>query len=173
MRSARGFTLIEVLVVLAIAAALTSLVVLRLGTLQGPDDPKRFLERVAARITHQCEQSLFQSRPRGLRFSEQGYDAWAGSSDGWQPLAQQGPDQPQSIPQSLELALELGGYPVELAAVDRDADRDDFESVAPQVICHPLGELTPFRLTLSQATGERWVLEGEASGRLILPQSEP
>lgn len=183
MRPARGFTLIEVLVVLAIAATLTTLVVLRLGTWQAPDDPQRILERLAARINHQCEQALFQSRPRGLRFMAHGYDAWQGGPDGWQPLSQQGPDQAQSIPRSLEFALELGGYPVELPDPDPNPnlnpdpdpirERGESRPIRPQVICQPLGELTPFRLTLTEAQGEPLILEGDASGRLTLPQDRP
>ncbi len=177
MRSARGFTLIEVLVVLAIAATLTTLVVLRFGTWQDPDDPQRILERLAARIDHQCEQALFQSRPRGLRLTARGYDVWQGGPDGWQPLPQQGPDQAQSIPRSLEFALELGGYPVDLpdpgAGPDSARESGESGSISPQLICQPLGELTPFRLTLTEAQGEPWTLEGDASGRLTLPQDRP
>jgi prepilin-type N-terminal cleavage/methylation domain-containing protein len=183
MRPARGFTLIEVLVVLAIAATLTTRVVVRFGTWQDPDDPQRILERLAARISHQCEQALFQSRPRGLRLTARGYDAWQGGPDGWQPLPQQGPDQAQSIPRSLEFALELGGYPVDLpdpglypsANPDPDSTRErgEPEPIRPQLICQPLGELTPFRLTLTEAQGEPWTLEGDASGRLTLPQDRP
>jgi len=170
MPSARGFTLIEVLVVLAIAATLTSLVLLRLGSWQNPEDPQRILERIAARMTHQCEQALFQSRPRGLRLTEQGYTAWQGGPDGWQPLPQRGPDQAQSIPRALDVALELGGYPVELGEGATAGDREEPGSLRPQIICQPLGELTPFRLILTQAAGPAWSLEGEAGGRLILAQ---
>lgn len=168
MRSARGFTLIEIMVVLAIAATLTTLVILRLGSWQNPDDPERILERIAARITHQCEQALFQSRPRGLRFSQAGYDAWQGGPEGWLPLPEQGPDQAQSIPRSLTMTLELSGYRVDLTEVEGLVDGEDDDSVRPQVVCHPLGELTPFRLTLSGDDGKPRTLEGDASGRLTL-----
>lgn len=190
----RGFTLIEVLVVIAITATLTALVVLRLGDLQDPDDPQRVLERVAARVNHQCEQALFQARPRGLRFgmlaseggvrtdSEIGYDAWQSSAEGWQVLPQQGPDQAQVIPEGLTVELMLGGYAVDLSAVELGLDLQFAESQAanseagffrandnparrPQIVCEPLGELTPFRLSLSQA-GQRWTLEGQAGGHL-------
>jgi general secretion pathway protein H len=171
MRSARGFTLIEVLVVLAIAATLTTLVVLRLGSWQDPNHPQRLLERLAARVDHQCEQALFQSRPRGLRFTDQGYDAWQGGPEGWQRLPQRGPDQAQSIPQSLEVSLELGGYPVALPVLESSPDGGGPQDPRPQVVCHPLGELTPFRLTLTDQLGTPWTLEAEASGRLLPPRA--
>jgi type II secretion system protein H len=169
-RPASGFTLIEVLVVLAIAATLTTLVILRLGAWQDPQDPQRLLERIAARIGHQCEQALFQSRPRGLRFSPSTVDAWQGGPEGWQALADRGADAALSIPPSTAVMLELGGYPVDLAAVEPEPEGSASPAIAPQVVCQPLGELTPFRLILTSADGQDWVLEGEASGRLILPE---
>jgi len=172
MRPARGFTLIEVLVVMAIAATLTALVILRLGAWQDPDDPERLLERLAARIGHQCEQALFQSRPRGLRFSQSGVDAWQRGPEGWRALAERGADAMLSVPRSLAMGLELGGYPVELKELERSPMANDPPDPAPQVVCHPLGELTPFRLSLSAADDRELVLEGQASGRLLISGNE-
>jgi len=171
VRPARGFTLIEVLVVIAIAATMTALVVLRLGSLPRPDDPEWVLDRLAARIDHQCEQALFQARPRGLRISELGYEAWQSSAEGWRALPQSGADQAQAFPEGLAVELELAGYPVDLSEVDTSLTLEvgQVQDVRPQIICHPLGELTPFRLTLS-LDRDRWALEGEASGRLIRPE---
>ncbi|MEN1728258.1 MAG: prepilin-type N-terminal cleavage/methylation domain-containing protein [Pseudomonadota bacterium] len=173
-RRSSGFTLIEVLVVLAIAATLTALVVLRLGDLRSPDDPERLLERLAARVTHQCEQALFQARPRGLRFSEFGYVAWQSSAEGWRVLPQTGPDRAQMLPESLDIELVVSGYSVDLAEVEFDVE-DLYDTgvrdVRPQVICHPLGELTPFQLTLAQ-NRDRWTLTAEANGRLTIERPD-
>jgi len=155
--NARGFTLIEVLVVVVIAATLTALVVLRLGQWQSPDDPVRQLERLSALISHQCEQAMFQSRPRGIRVAIDGYDFWQQRSDGWLPLAPDGSNRPRSFGEVLDVSLSMDGYRVELEDVPDQ----------PQIICQPLGELTPFELTL-QSEAIRWQLVGRANGELEL-----
>lgn len=152
-----GFTLIEVLVVVAIAAIVTALVVLRLGNLSSPSDPDTQVQRLAALIEHQCEQSMFQSRPRGIRLDEAGYDFWQSSSEGWVPLPDEGLDRPRSWVGEPELELVLDGHRVPLG--------DSPE--APQIVCHPLGELSPFSLDF-RLQGQSLALIGEASGRLAL-----
>jgi general secretion pathway protein H len=158
---ARGFTLIEVLVVVTIAAVLAALVVLRLGTWRSGVEPVAQLERLAALIDYQCEQALFQSRPRGLRLTTEGYDFWQSTGQGWAPL----PD--DEIVRSREWA---GGVAVELLVEDRAVPLEA-EPDAPQLICHPLGELTEFNLSL-RAAGESAVLVGEPGGQLAL-EREP
>lgn len=160
--NARGFTLIEVLVVVAIAATLTALVVLRLGQWQSPDDPARQLERLSALISHQCEQAMFQSRPRGIRIAPDGYDFWQQRADGWLPLAPDGSNRPRELGQHLEVALSMDGYRVEL----------DDTSEQPQIVCQPLGELTPFELTLESGS-QRWRLRGQANGQFERDELTP
>jgi len=159
----RGFTLIEVLVVVAIMAAVSALVVLRLGQWSSPDDPERVLERLAARLGHQCEQALFQGRARGLRLADHGYDFWALGPEGWQALADRPANRRQSFPDALTVELELAGQPAELDLPE--SALADPERWPPQITCQPLGELTPFRLALIQGR-QSWELEGYGSGRL-------
>lgn len=156
---ARGFTLIEVLVVVVIAATLTALVVLRLGQWQSPDNPARQLERLNALIDYQCEQAMFQSRPRGIRIVANGYDFWQRRSIDWLPLAPDGSNRPRQFDGSLEVSLSMAGYRVELGDVTDQSQ--------PQIVCQPLGELTPFELTLQSGT-QRWQLVGTANGRFEL-----
>jgi len=152
-----GFTLLEVLVVVAIGAILTALVFLRLGDWRSPDDPRMQLERLAALIERQCEQAMFQSRPRGIRITESGYDFWQATSQGWVALAPEGLDRPRSwaAEQGPELLVE--GHGVDLA---REPD-------GPQLACQPLGELTLFEIMLRDQTG-RYRLVGNGSGRLAV-----
>ncbi len=159
---ARGFTLIEVLVVVAIAAILTALVVLRLGQWQSPDDPARQLERLSALIDFQCEQAMFQSRPRGVRVASDGYDFWQQRAEGWLPLTPNGSNRPRAFGQDLDVELLLAGYPVDL----------DDGNEQPQIVCQPLGELTPFELTL-QSGRQRWRLRGLSNGQFERDELAP
>lgn len=153
----RGFTLLEVLVVVAIAAVLTGFVVLRLGDIGADHSAERQLERLAALIDAQCEQALFQSRPRGVRITEVGYDFWQDTSDGWVALPGEGLTRPRRFPESMRIDLDVSGHAVRLG------DEPD----APQLICEPLGALTAFTLTL-EAGDERMRLISAGSGQLNL-----
>ena len=138
VRDQRGFTLIEILVVVAIGAVLVGLVVLRMGDWRGQADPERQLERLAALIQAQCEQAMFQSRPRGLRITEEGYDFWQSASEGWVILSGDGINRPRSWQGNVDLTLDVTGYRSRLSD----------EPEAPQIWCDPLGELTLFTLGL-------------------------
>ena len=155
----RGFTLLEVLVVVAIGAIMVGLVVLRMGDWRSDVDPQRQLERLAALIEAQCEQAMFQSRPRGIRITEQGYDFWQSASDGWVMLTGDGIDRPRDWHGAVEPTLDVSGYRSRLS------DEPD----APQLWCDPLGELSLFTLTL-EVGGLRADLSGSGLGRLDVEQ---
>lgn len=156
-----GFTLIEVLVVVTIAAVLASLVVLRLGNWRSGAEPDEQLTRLAALIEYQCEQALFQARPRGIRLTSEGYDFWQSTAPGWVPL----PDDEVARPRAwrgevaLDLVVEDRGVPLER------------EPPAPQLICQPLGELTAFRLEM-RAGDLVTALAGEPGGTLALEETQ-
>jgi general secretion pathway protein H len=154
MRSA-GFSLIEILVVVTIGAVLAAMVVLRLGA-DGGQDPARQLERLAALIENQCEQAMFQARPRGVRLTTTGYDFWQLAGDGWQRLPADGISRPRNWSSEVRPELLLDGHGARI-----DSDR-----MAPQIVCQPLGELSPFELQL-QSQGRIWRLAGRADGALM------
>ncbi|MCC5864731.1 MAG: GspH/FimT family pseudopilin [Wenzhouxiangella sp.] len=154
---ARGFSLLEVLVVVLIGAILATLVMLRLGDWSSPDDSQRQLERLAALIAHQCEQAVFQARPRGIRVSASGYDFWQATSQGWVPLAASGLDRPRAWSGNQVPDLVVEGHAADLG---RDPD-------GPQLACQPLGELTLFELVLRH-DGRVHRLSSRGNGELIV-----
>lgn len=153
----QGFTLIEVLVVVTIAAVLASLVILRLGTWSSGTEPVEQLERLAALIDYQCEQAMFQSRPRGLRLTSEGYDFWQSTGEGWVPV----PDDAVARPRAWQGPVQL-----ELVVEDRRVEIAEAPA-APQLICQPLGELTAFDLEL-RVDDRAATLAGEPGGGLSL-----
>lgn len=157
----RGFTLIEVLVVVTIAAVLASLVVLRLGAWSSGVEPSEQLERLAALVDYQCEQAMFQSSPRGIRLTTEGYDFWQSTAEGWVPV----PDDQVARPRAWR-----GAVDPDLVVEGRSVDLRE-EPAAPQLVCQPLGELTEFNLAL-RVNGQRAALAGEPSGRLAVETSQ-
>lgn len=156
----RGFTLIEVLVVVTIAAIVASLVVLRLGNWGSGTGPAEQLKRLAALIDYQCEQALFQSKPRGIRLTTEGFDFWQSTGQGWAPV----PDDEVARPRAWRGEVEL-----DLAVEERSIAIAE-DPAAPQLVCQPLGELTDFDLAL-RVDGQTATLLGEPGGRLAVEAS--
>ncbi len=134
-----GFTLIELMVVVTIAAVLSTVVVLSLGHWSSPSAPKQQLSRLAAQLQQQCEQAMFQSRARGLRLTDEGFDFWQSGPDGWEALPASSGAQARRWPDGLAVELLLEGRQQSLG--------EEIES--PQIQCRPLGQVTPFELILA------------------------
>ncbi len=159
-RRPAGFTLLEVLVVVAIGATLTALVMLRVGQWRPADDVAGQLERVAGLVQAQCEQAMFQSRPRGVRIHPDGYDFWQLLADGWAPMTGERLDRNREWAGAVRPELLIEGHRVDL----------DQPAAAPQIVCQPLGELTGFELRLI-GPGERRALVGTPSGRIEMARA--
>ena len=147
-RKARGFTLIEILIVLALIALLTGLATLSAGAVGSP--VTREARRLAATLQLAVDESRLQGRVLGLRFDAEGYsylelvDAESEDSPGfdfvWQSFSRRGAMAPRSWPAPLEFQLRINGRLV--APVPRG------RRAAPQIVLLPEGEFTPFSLRL-------------------------
>lgn len=80
----RGFTLVELLIVLAILAAAATTVVLTLPDARG--QLRRQAERFAARLQHAEQEAVLTNRRIGVRVDAQGYGFRVQRAGRWQPL---------------------------------------------------------------------------------------
>lgn len=158
-RPAAGFTLIELLVVVVIGAVLAGVAALSVGTWRSDAAPERQIERFRALLEAQCDAALMQSRPRGVRLTDSGYDFWQATSGGWVALRPEGVNRPRDWPQGLEPSLIVEGRRQALSEAPSQ----------PQIICQPLGELTAFELEVA-AGDQRRRLSASAGGRFSLDQ---
>ena len=171
IRRSRGFTLIEMLVVLALIALLTGMAVLSTGAVGDP--VTREARRLAATLRLAVDESRLQGRVLGLRLDSEGYsylelvpgEPEAGSRFRfvWNPLTPRGALAPRAWQSPLELALTINGRPASTSVSNR--------AVVPQVVLLPEGEFTPFSLRLSGPREAGVMVRFSASGQLDIQDS--
>jgi len=157
---ARGFTLIEILVVVVIVGILALALTFSVATAGGARRLSHETERFQSLVEYACNQSERLGRDIGVVFDTQGYAFSILTQDSWHPL-----------PQDSELRHRrwLEGLQVQLMRDGRLVSFLKEASEQPQLVCFASGELTPFAITF--ALGEiptRYQVDGHFDGRLQL-----
>jgi general secretion pathway protein H len=159
----RGFTLIEILVVLVIIAVMTSIAVYRI-TLTGVD---RGLElegdRLSDVIAAATQQSGLEGRDLGLLFVPDHYAVFGYSAlrAEWQPITDDRLYDRHALPEGIHLALELEGKPSVLKEPEAD------QPVQPQLIVSAAGDISSYHLVLSREGSDyTYTIEGQPDGSL-------
>ena len=107
------------------------------------------------------EEAVLGSQQLAIRFSEDGYEFMTLSGDEWLPLDEDPLLRARSLPEGMELELELEDNPPP-SLVSEDSD-------LPQVFLLSSGEMTPFIVTLSAPESEqRFVVRANLLGQLEL-----
>jgi len=161
----RGFSLLELLVVVAIAGLLAALAMLSLGGLGAPD-PVRQAERLADQVALVAEEIAFSGRTIGLRLDPEGTLQFVALTlpDGereprWQTIADDPLLRPIALGERFEVELTASGA------------RTDPRRASPAVLLMPDGTSTPFELRLT--AGARYaLLRGPGDGSLAIETGE-
>lgn len=136
--SNRGFTLIEMMLVVAIIATASSLVVMALPANSPQKQGREMLARLADAIPAQRMEAMAQGSLLGLSIKAHGYQFMVQDSSrsrGWRAISTiQQPDGETITLQLTQQDLLLDESPVD--------ERDD----KPQLLLFPGGEVTPFEL---------------------------
>jgi general secretion pathway protein H len=163
-RSGAGFTLIEVLVVVAIIGLMVAGFVLSLSLTGRDPDLERESDRLFTLINYAREQAELQTREYGILFQEDGYeflvyDAQLGE---WRSVFEDDALVARKLPDGLGVKLVVETRPVVLR---RPVDAHD---KTPQVMIHSDGDLTAFAVTLERDGGLRSVTVAEDDkGRVV------
>jgi len=163
MRHARGFTLVEVMVVVIIIGIVFAGGVALLDRgLRGQLDQEVERFNLLYQLTH--DEAMMNSAHRGIGLYLDGYAFYRLDTQGqWSPLADK-PLQPRSYPAGIRGWLYLDGLQVSLPAQP---------PAKPQLWLLASGETRPFELVLQAPDGERRTLARDAFARRLDDDAHP
>ena len=159
-----GFTLIEILVVLAIVGVLALAVGIGVASVGGERRLQREAERFQALLVHACTQAELGGRSIGVRIDAARYAFVSLGIAGWIDERSEGELRPREWMPGLDVTLARDGR--ELRTPERGTQ-------TPPIVCFASGELTPFRLTLSLGSGLAAIdIDGSVDGRVELVRKD-
>lgn len=158
---ARGFTLVEILVVLVIISIVTAVGLLSLGSLGANPAAENAAQKLAAITDLAAQQAVLRGQQYGLRVSPHAYEFLVYDGNQWSPVANDDLLRPRQLDSSVTLSLQLQGTVIQLPSskpTDDDLSADDTASdqteIRPQILLLSSGELTPFIITVSDADAQ-------------------
>lgn len=157
----RGFTLLEILIVVLIIGIIVTFAVLSLGNRALDDELETEAERLHQLLAIAEEDAEVQGIDLGWRYTGEGYEFLALDPAGtWAPWPGGGVLRARELPQPLYIELTIEGR-----AVSPSSPAD--KPVAPQVLLLSSGETSAFRLDLRAHGYQAFLrLQGDALGRL-------
>lgn len=162
-RRTRGFSLVEILVVVLIIALMTGVAVLSLS-LNSTHPVRDRAEHLAQLLRLAGEEASMQGENLALGFWQRGWHFYvlrAGTA--WQPLDGDELLKSETLPEGYALTLILQGQQVQLEAQDK---------TKPQVFLLASGEMEPFELVMSGAGYHSERITGNAIGEVKVQRVE-
>ncbi|MEM9233521.1 MAG: type II secretion system minor pseudopilin GspH [Pseudomonadota bacterium] len=165
----RGFTLVELLVILIVLALVSGVVLTALP--RSGADAQKAAYRLAGYAEARTDQAVLEGRPLGIDLVEGRLASFSYGEDGWRRMAA-----PRSLSIDERMILTLTAnddFALEVEEEDaellfRSSDEEDEAPArlsAPPVIFDPTGEVTPFTLRIDDR-GDAFVVDVSASGQL-------
>lgn len=145
LRHQRGFTLLEILVVLVIIGILSGVAAMSFVRAD-QETLKAEAARLQSTLRHAQDGAIFASEPRGLALYQNGYRLLRFDTQRYQWNALAG-EKNYTLPKDLLLSLELEGTPLPLPPLAEKEKKAPF----PAIVFSPQGELTPFSLKVAIA----------------------
>ena len=165
-RVAHGFTLLEMLVVLAIIGIVTAGVLLSLN-LTGHDPALTTASRrLVSLMRYAREQAELQTRDYGIVFDARGYQfaVFSEQRNEWRKATRDTALRPRRLPPGLHLTVIVDGRKVKLHA----GPQSDPGTLAPQVVLYSSGDLSSFEVTLERPrTHAGFLIKPNRDGRIV------
>ncbi|HUX73907.1 MAG TPA: type II secretion system minor pseudopilin GspH [Steroidobacteraceae bacterium] len=166
----KGFTLVEILVVVVIMAIMVSIAVLSIGVGGRDQQIDQEGRRLVGLLGLLHDRALLEGRDFGLLIEPEAYEflVYDDVLGQWRPFDTASEFRRRSLPKGLSLQLALDSQQVVLTAAAANLAADA-PPPAPQLVIAASGDGTPFRLTLLRAaTGAKAIVSGDALGKISL-----
>lgn len=148
----RGFTLLELMIVIVLVGVLLGMVSLATGG--SPGRQVRQEAEVMLQVIHQLRQrAVFEGQEYGLRLSGEGYRAMRQTARGWEPVAGL-----SRWPASVKPRLSQDGFWISLGTDDG----------APQLLMLSSDESSAFKLTFVSSNRVWLSLSGDGIGEVVI-----
>lgn len=182
-RMARGFSLIEILVVIVIIAIVSGIALLSLGLLGDDRELDTEARRLASLVEVVQDEAVMQGRDFGMEFMTDSYRFVEYDPYGsrWVELFGDELMRLRRLPEDVEFDLYLEGQRVQLEYEPADIEETDTEPVVssanndylPHVLIFSSGDVTPFELRITrQPTDQSVLLEGDFAGTIEIVTDE-
>ena len=168
----KGFTLVEILVVLVIMAVVISMTALTVSSTARDSQLDEESRRIEGLVGLLHDRALFEGRDFGLRIEPTAYEfvVYDTRRNRWMMMDQEREYRHRQLPKGITFQLELDSQLVVIKPIDRTLATDDLPG--PQVAIAASGEGTPFRLTLVRdATQAKTAVDGDALGKITREKS--
>lgn len=151
----QGFTLIEIMVVVVIAAILMGAVVI---SLPKTDDDllKENANRLTALVALAQDEAILQSRDLALAFNDEGYEFYRRQGGGWEVFSD-GPFVARKLKGFSHSDLTLEGVAIKLKKQAK---------TKPQILISTSGEMTPFTYILGDPDKSNITIKVNAVGTI-------
>ncbi len=153
--SQKGFTLIEIMVVVVIIAVLMGAVTLSFPPV-GDKLLKENAERFSALISLAQDESILQSAEIALEIDDKGYGFYRNENNSWAALSE-APFKKRQLPVDITSKLFLDGISTNL---------EERENDGPQIVFLSSGEMTPFTYQLFYEKKSSSTIEVSATGEI-------
>jgi general secretion pathway protein H len=161
----KGFTLLEVLVVMLLISIILTIALLNLDTRRSDEEIYEQARRLTRQIELASQESLIKSWELGLLIQSDYYQFFRFDEQEWKPVQHDILGKYQ-IPDNMEMLLTLEGLSENL--------QKDTNKATPQIMLLSSGEHTPFEITFRSITDYDSVvsISGTLIGKLTLQRSQ-
>jgi len=180
--ASRGFTLIEILVVIAVAAILVTVAVMSFNLIGNDRAVQKQAIKLSSLIEMASDEAQIQGREYGLEFLQAGYRfvEFDPFLETWSEVIGDEMMRPRELEEDMVIELFIEDRRVLLQAAaknieedEEDTKRDVTDDYLPHVLIMASGDITPFRLQIIRLTDDLAVgLTKEFDGELEIVRDD-